>query len=154
LTWEDLARADRERCTLEVQQDMCAKADPTMARIVLQNLLENAVKYSSKSATPKVEVGTTVFDGEAAFFVRDNGIGFEMQYMEKIFQPFERLHRDTEYPGTGIGLANVRRIVMRHGGRVWADAAPGIGSTFYFTLPGDIEDPETTPALTSPSYLR
>jgi PAS domain S-box-containing protein len=113
-----------------VTPGMSARGDQVMLRIVLENLLENAAKYSSKRDAPVIEVGA---EGDA-FFVRDNGIGFDMRYADKLFQPFERLHRENEYSGTGIGLANVKRIVEKHGGRVWAEGAPGEGATIYFSL--------------------
>lgn len=115
-----------------VQQGMKAFGDPDMLRLVVLNLLENAWKYVSPDASPRVEIGQTA---DGTFFVRDHGIGFDMQYVDKIWEPFERLHRDTDYPGTGIGLANCRRIVRRHGGRMDAHSSPGEGTTIFFTLP-------------------
>jgi signal transduction histidine kinase len=103
-------------------------ADADAVRVVLTNLLDNAAKYSPNGG----RIAFGVKDG--AFFVQDEGIGFDMRYAEKIFRPFERLHRDVEFKGTGIGLANVKRIVERHGGHVWVESHPGAGSIFYFTL--------------------
>jgi signal transduction histidine kinase len=113
------------------------EADPAMLRQVWSNLVENAVKYSSKAERSSVEIGTysDPATGEFTFFVRDNGVGFDMQYVDKLFGVFQRLHAQTEFEGTGIGLANVRRIVVRHGGRTWAEGAVGKGATIYFTLP-------------------
>ena len=116
-------------------------ADRIMIRQVIRNLLENAVKYSREIAEPIVEFA--VLPEEAAaeqarehvFFVRDNGVGFDPAYTSKLFGVFQRLHRMEDYEGTGIGLANVRRIIMRHGGRTWAEGDVGKGATFYFTLP-------------------
>jgi light-regulated signal transduction histidine kinase (bacteriophytochrome) len=110
--------------------------DPAMVRQVWANLIENAVKYSSKSAAPRITIGAREdFDrGEQVFFVRDNGVGFDMAYADKLFGVFQRLH-GSEFDGTGIGLANVRRIVTRHGGRIWAEAQEGRGAVFYFSLP-------------------
>ncbi len=102
----------------------------------LQNLLENAWKFSSKEAQTEIEVGRTTVDGEKAYFVRDNGAGFNMAYSDKLFGAFQRLHGVDEFPGTGIGLATVQRIINRHGGRIWAESKVGKGATFYFTLPG------------------
>gem|GEM_PF-1306821 len=114
-----------------VQEGMIVQADPEMIRMVVINLLENAWKYTHPGHEPAVEVGTTP---DQAFFFRDRGIGFDMRYVDKIWEPFERLHRPCDYPGTGIGLANCRRIIARHGGRIWAESKPGEGATFYFKL--------------------
>jgi signal transduction histidine kinase len=124
----------RESCganiEISVQPGLEAVADPAMLRLVLENLIDNACKYSRGVDKPRVTVGRD----EDGYFVRDNGDGFDMQYYEKLFKPFERLHRDETIPGTGIGLANAKRIVERHGGRIWAVSSPGEGATFYFTL--------------------
>lgn len=115
-------------CECEVQEGMVAEADPGLVRTVLQNLVENAAKFSGPGCT--VRIGQT----EGTFWVEDQGVGFEMRFAEKVFLPFERLVAEHEFPGTGIGLANVKRIVERHGGRVWCESSPGRGSTFFFTL--------------------
>jgi len=106
--------------------------------IVLANLLGNAWKYSAKQAAARIAFGRGTKEKEAVFFIRDNGAGFDMAHAGKLFNPFQRLHRDSEFEGTGIGLATAQRIILRHGGRIWAEAAPGAGATFFFTL-GDEE---------------
>lgn len=116
---------------LVVQPNLQVVADVSMLRIIFDNLISNAIKFSQEGPSPKIEVGKL---GDA-FYVRDNGVGFSMQYANKLFLPFERLHPTTSYPGTGIGLATVQRVVARHGGRVWAEGEEGKGATFYFTLP-------------------
>jgi light-regulated signal transduction histidine kinase (bacteriophytochrome) len=111
-----------------------AQADPLLLHQVMLNLLGNALKYSSRAAQPRVQVGAEDRDGTTAWFVRDNGVGFDMKHAAKLFGVFHRLHAAEEFEGTGVGLAIVQRIVQRHGGRVWAEAAPGEGATFWFTL--------------------
>jgi light-regulated signal transduction histidine kinase (bacteriophytochrome) len=118
-----------------VAPGVTARGDPRLLRVVLTNLLDNAWKYTGKTEHARVEFGEARIDRERVFYVRDNGAGFEMQYAGRLFGPFQRLHGVSEFPGTGVGLATVARIVHRHGGRVWAEAAPGEGAVFYFTLP-------------------
>jgi light-regulated signal transduction histidine kinase (bacteriophytochrome) len=113
-----------------------AQADPALIRQVLVNLIGNAIKYTCRTPQALIEVGCRLESGLPVYFVRDNGAGFDMRYVDKLFRVFQRLHHQDEYEGTGIGLATVARIVNRHGGRVWAEAAIGQGATFYFALPG------------------
>lgn len=119
-----------------IESGLSAVGDKKLLALLVDNLLGNAWKYTSKTAKANIEFGMTQRDGENVYFVKDNGVGFDMQYAEKIFGAFQRLHREEDYPGTGIGLATVQRIVHRHGGRIWAEAAEGQGATFFFTLPG------------------
>jgi light-regulated signal transduction histidine kinase (bacteriophytochrome) len=132
----DLNRsAPERRVTVTVAPGLTDSADPRLVRQALQNLIENAWKFSGRREDAAIEIGQTrAADGEPAFFVRDNGAGFDPEYAEKLFGPFQRLHGVSEFPGTGIGLATVQRIVHRHGGRVWADGQVDRGATFYFTL--------------------
>ena len=111
------------------------KADVRLLRVVFENLLGNAWKFVRAQPAPRIEFGSTKRDGALVWFVRDNGAGFDMTYSHKLFSAFQRLHSDSEFPGTGIGLATVRRIIHRHGGQVWAEGEVGKGATFYFTLP-------------------
>ena len=109
-------------------------ADPRLMRIVLENLLGNAWKFTGEKEPAEIEFGLIKKDEAEIYFVRDNGAGFDMEYAHKLFAPFQRLHNIEEYPGTGIGLAIIKRIIHRHGGKVWAEGVPDKGATFYFTL--------------------
>lgn len=118
-----------------IAPDLIEDADPNLMRIALDNLLRNAWKFTGKRAHARIEFGAMDKDEERVFFVRDNGAGFDDRYVNRLFQPFQRLHTAAEFEGTGIGLAIVDRIVRRHGGRIWAQATVGTGAAFYFTLP-------------------
>ena len=117
-----------------IEANLMVSASQRLLRIALVNLLENAWKFSAKSPRARIAFGSQEHDGGRCFFVKDNGPGFKMDYADKIFKPFERLYKDSEFPGTGIGLSVVQRVIQRHGGRVWVESAEGQGTTFYFTL--------------------
>lgn len=118
-----------------IQEGIVVWGDPDLLRIALENLIGNAWKFTGKKERPQIEFGMTLEAGEITCFIRDNGAGFDMTYADKLFGPFQRLHKTDQFPGTGIGLATVRRIIARHGGRVWAQGAVGQGATLFFTLP-------------------
>jgi signal transduction histidine kinase len=128
------AEPDRP-ATFTVAEGVTADGDPALLRVVLENLLGNAWKYTARRQDALIEFGAAEIGGRPACFVRDNGPGFDMAYAEKLFLPFQRLPGAEEFKGHGIGLATVERIIRRHGGRVWAEGEPGKGATFYFTLP-------------------
>lgn len=121
--------------SIEVEAGLAGLGDPQLLRVALENLLGNAWKFTSRVAAPRIEFGATQQNGATTYFIRDNGAGFDPQYAGKLFGAFQRLHSTEEYPGTGIGLATVQRVFLRHGGRVWAEGEVGNGATFYFTLP-------------------
>ena len=125
-----------------VAGDLGATADPSLVGILLHNVLGNAWKFTSRKPVARIELGVEEEEGEKVFFVRDDGAGFEMSESSQLFQPFQRLHRTDEFEGTGIGLAIVRRIVQRHGGRVSIEGAMGRGATVRFTLPAPATGPE------------
>lgn len=110
------------------------RGDRAMLCQAFANLMNNALKYSAKTGKPRIEIGATSSAGEAVYFVRDNGVGFDMKYGDKMFKLFQRLHSESEFPGTGVGLVIVKHIIERHGGKVWAESVPGQGASFYFTL--------------------
>jgi light-regulated signal transduction histidine kinase (bacteriophytochrome) len=120
---------------LVIADDLIVDGDPRLLQVLLENLLGNAWKFTAKVASARVELGTTRADGETAFFVKDNGAGFEQEYVGRLFAPFQRLHTEDDFAGTGIGLATVSRIVDRHGGRVWAEGRVNSGATIHFTVP-------------------
>ena len=128
------ARAPERSVAIEVQAGIMAHADSRLIRAVLENLLGNAWKFTVRQNRARIEFGRREIDGRMVYFVRDNGAGFDMQYSDKLFGAFQRLHRAEEFEGTGIGLATVQRIVSRHGGSVWAEAEVDKGATFFFVL--------------------
>jgi len=131
----ELQEAEKERrVEFLITPGLTVQGDPDLLRLALQNLFGNAWKFTSTHASATIEFGVTQHEGKPAYFVRDDGAGFDMAYSDKLFGAFQRLHRVTEFPGSGIGLATVQRIVHRHGGRVWAEGAMENGATFYFTL--------------------
>jgi two-component system, sensor histidine kinase and response regulator len=119
---------------IKIRPAVVVSGDGQLLRIALENLLENAWKFTAKEPSARIEFGVTQVAGEPTYFVRDNGAGFDMTYADRLFGPFQRLHPQTEFPGSGIGLATVQRIIHRHGGRVWAEGLVGQGATFQFTL--------------------
>ena len=133
---EELRDPEPDRVVdINIQAGLMINGDPHMVTVIMQNLIGNAWKYSSKTPHARIEIGSeTTAEGLTCIFVRDNGAGFDMAYAEKLFDVYQRLHQDTEFAGMGIGLANVKRVIERHGGRIWAHAAPGEGATFRFTL--------------------
>ena len=131
----ELRQEDGRHVEVEIQNHMFANGDPVLIRSLLMNLLDNAWKFTSEIQAPKLEVGSfTADNNQTVYFVKDNGIGFNPNYAHKLFQPFERLQNSDRYPGCGIGLATVLRIVRRHGGTVWAEGDEGKGASFFFTL--------------------
>jgi signal transduction histidine kinase len=138
---EKVARALREsqptrQVHFEVQRDLVAHADPRLLQIVLENLFDNSWKFTGRQSTAEVRLGEVATAAVPTYFVMDNGAGFDQTFVHRLFQPFQRLHSDGEFPGTGIGLAIVHRIIVRHGGRIWAESSENKGATFYFTLTG------------------
>jgi len=119
---------------LVIKDNMHVAGDERLLRLVLQNLLNNAFKYTKEKAPAQIEVGSTMIGSDTVYFVKDNGAGFDMENYERLFAPFKRLHAESEFPGTGIGLAIVERVIYRHGGRVWAQGEVGRGATFFFTI--------------------
>ena len=127
-------RAAQQQIEFVIAPGLRVDGDPTLLRLVLQNLLGNAAKFTAKNRDARVEVGCKEEGGSTEFFVRDNGAGFDMRFAGKLFGVFQRLVLPEEFEGTGIGLAIAQRIVTRHGGRIWTEAEVGKGATFYFTL--------------------
>jgi light-regulated signal transduction histidine kinase (bacteriophytochrome) len=132
---ESFSRNEPERrVEWNVQDDLVLDVDGRLMKAALENLLGNALKFTAKMATARIEFGAEQREGGTVYFVRDNGAGFDMKHADKLFSPFKRLHGNDDFPGSGIGLATVHRIVDRHGGRIWAESSVGEGATFYFTI--------------------
>lgn len=141
---DDLLSSDPERSgRFDIQPGLTAKGDRNLLSAALRNLLDNAWKYTKHRSEALIAFGAEDWPEGPVYFVRDNGVGFDMKYVDRLFQPFQRLHSASEFPGTGVGLGIVRRIIRRHHGRVWAQGAPDQGATFFFTLFSEAED---TPA--------
>ena len=135
-TIADELRATEPNRTAEfvIAPGLQAQGDPRLMRVVLENLLRNAWKFTSKRNSARIEFGRTADNGHSAFFVKDNGAGFDPNYSSRLFGAFQRLHSASEFPGTGVGLATVQRIILRHGGKVWAQGDINLGATFFFEL--------------------
>lgn len=129
------ADAPSRKVRWSIPRELRVLGDLGLLKVVMENLLSNAWKYSGKIEAAEIEVGSEIGSkGEPVYFVRDNGAGFDLRFAERLFAPFQRFHSEREFPGTGVGLATVHRLVSKHGGRIWADSAPGQGATFRFTL--------------------
>jgi light-regulated signal transduction histidine kinase (bacteriophytochrome) len=134
-TMQELRKGQPERAVdVSIQTGLTVRADARLISVALGNLPGNAWKYTGKAERPRIEFGALRQGEQTVYFVKDNGAGFDMARAERLFRPFQRLHSDKEFAGTGVGLAIVERAISRHGGRVWAQSEPGKGSTFFFTL--------------------
>jgi light-regulated signal transduction histidine kinase (bacteriophytochrome) len=143
----DLQRADAARAvTFSIEPGVIARGDSRLLRVLFENLIGNAWKYTGRHPTARIEFGRAIDQGETAYYVRDDGAGFDPAYADKLFRPFQRLHTVEEFEGAGVGLATGQRVVRRHGGRIWAEAAPEKGATFFFTLGTPAEDRASPPA--------
>jgi light-regulated signal transduction histidine kinase (bacteriophytochrome) len=128
---------EKQLFRVKIEKGPIVKCDPSLIKQVWQNLIGNALKYSSRSDVKRIEIGHRVENGEVIFYIQDQGAGFNPEYKHKLFGVFQRLHRSDEFEGTGVGLAIINRIIQKHGGRVWAEGAVGRGAVFSFSLPAD-----------------
>ncbi len=140
-------REPARQVQIHIEADLLASGDPLLLTVVMNNLIGNAWKFTSRRETALIDVGRELgAQGETVYFVKDNGAGFDMAYVDKLFGTFQRLHSPLDFAGTGIGLATVQRIIFRHGGRVWANAVEGQGAQFYFTL-GTVDGAGAVPSV-------
>lgn len=137
IKWQAIPETQHRTIIWDVESLPMVNGDRTLIRIVWQNLIENAIKYTNYKDIAEINIGSSSDSSEITFFIKDNGVGFDMRYVERIFGIFQRLHTNEEFEGTGIGLANVQRIIHRHGGRIWTKSAVNQGTTFYFSLPNN-----------------
>jgi light-regulated signal transduction histidine kinase (bacteriophytochrome) len=131
----ELSESIKHRAAIKINTLPPVVADRALLEQVWTNLISNAIKYSGKKESPEIEIGSKHKDNLVVYYIKDNGVGFDMQYVHKLFDTFQRLHRAIDFEGTGIGLAIVKRIITLHNGRIWAEAKPDHGATFYFSLP-------------------
>lgn len=144
-TFEEIRKSHPDRrVDFVIAEGLAGAGDERLLGVVLRNLFDNAWKFTSRADRARIEFGAAPVPSGTAYFVKDNGTGFDMTYAGKLFQPFQRLHPMREFPGTGVGLATVKRIIERHGGRVWIEAQPGQGATVYFTLINTPEESEAS----------
>lgn len=127
-------KSEAKQIDCEIEPDLIAQGNDKLLGQLIDNLIGNAVKYTARQPSGKIHFGAHRSNGETVYFVQDNGTGFDMRYVDQVFEPFRRLHDQSDYTGTGIGMAIAKRIVTRHGGRIWVESEPGAGTTFYFTL--------------------
>jgi light-regulated signal transduction histidine kinase (bacteriophytochrome) len=144
------AEATGREIQWQIEELPSVVCDPALVRQVFENLISNSVKYSQPRKDARIEIGHTNVNGDLVIFVRDNGVGFDMKYSDKLFGVFQRLHASRDFEGTGVGLATAARIVHKHGGRIWADAVEDVGATFYFTLAQSRSRPDRLDALSAP----